>query len=75
MKDLIHFLRDGQRLQMPVFSPDFIGGLMNRCWAKEPGDRPTFSELERELGNMLEEEVKQYFLKMNDFPYLNMRLL
>ncbi len=58
MTDLIRFLRDGQRLELPALSPDFIGDLMARCWEKEPGDRPTFNELERAIGNMLEEDVQ-----------------
>ena len=58
LTDLIRFLRDGQRLELPALSPDFIGDLMARCWEKEPGDRPTFNELERAIGNMLEEDVQ-----------------
>ena len=65
---LISFLRDGKRLEKPAFSPDLIDELMSRCWEMEPGGRPTFDELERELGNMLEENVKQHYLQMNDNP-------
>ncbi len=50
---------------MPVFSPDSIGDLMDRCWEKEPSDRPVFNELERRLGDMLEENVQQHYLKMD----------
>ena len=66
LKDLIHFIREGQRLEMPVFSPDSIGDLMDRCWEKEPSDRPTFNELKEKLGDMLEENVQQHYLKMDN---------
>jgi len=51
---------------MPVFSPDSIGDLMDRCWEKEPSDRPTFNELKEKLGDMLEENVQQHYLKMDN---------
>ena len=57
---------------MPVFSPDSIGDLMDRCWEKEPSDRPTFNELKEKLGDMLEENVQQHYLKMNNDPFFNM---
>ena len=68
---LISFLRDGKRLEKAAFSPDLIDDLMARCWEMEPSDRPTFDELERALGNMLEENVQQHYLQMNDNPYFN----
>ena len=69
LDDLIHFLRDGQRLEKPALSPELVGDLMARCWEKEPGDRPTFNELERALGSMLEADIKHNYLKMNNDPY------
>ena len=65
-KELVRFLREGKRLEVPAFAPYLVADLMTRCWEKEPGDRPTFSHLENELGNMLEENVRHLYLKMND---------
>jgi len=66
LKDLVDFLREGKRLEVPVFAPYLVADLMVRCWEKEPGDRPTFSHLEKELGNMLEENVRHLYLKIYD---------
>ncbi len=58
---LIRFLRDGKKLEKPAFrlQSASIGELMERCWEKEPGDRPIFNDLERELGNTLEESIQE----------------
>jgi len=57
LKDLIQFLCDGNRMEMPTLGPDLICDIMARCWEKEPGDRPTFNELKIELKNMLKENM------------------
>ena len=65
LKDLIQFLSDGHRMEMPILGPDLICNIMAHCWEKEPGDRPTFNELKIELKNMLKENLifqQQYHL-------------
>ncbi|XP_058144112.1 macrophage-stimulating protein receptor isoform X2 [Dasypus novemcinctus] len=47
--DLIHFLDQGRRLPQPEYCPNSLFAVMQRCWAAEPGARPTFGELAREV--------------------------
>ncbi len=51
---------------MPTLCPDLICSLIAHCWEKEPSDRPTFNELEIELGNMLKENqnFQQHYLNV-----------
>lgn len=42
-------LREGLRPPLPAHLPHKIKGLVERCWAFEPGDRPTALEVATEL--------------------------
>ena len=63
---MIDFLQRGERLKKPNFMPDFVSAIMAQCWENEPNLRPTFSDLEEELGKMLGEELLIYYLKINN---------
>lgn len=65
-KDLIDFLHRGERLEKPSFMPDPVSAIMVECWASDPKLRPTFFDLERELGKMIDEELKNHCVKMNN---------
>uniref|UniRef100_G3SYP8 Macrophage-stimulating protein receptor n=1 Tax=Loxodonta africana TaxID=9785 RepID=G3SYP8_LOXAF len=47
--DLTDFLAQGRRLPQPEYCPDSLYAVMQRCWATEPGARPTFGELVQEV--------------------------
>ncbi|XP_007953566.2 macrophage-stimulating protein receptor [Orycteropus afer afer] len=47
--DLTYFLAQGRRLPQPEYCPDTLYEVMQRCWATEPGARPTFEVLVREV--------------------------
>lgn len=66
--DIVSFLREGRRLEVPVFAPPLVADLMVSCWEEEPGDRPTFSYLEEQLGSMLARDVRQLYLKIFENP-------
>ena len=34
-----------------------------KCWANDPADRPTFTELAESIGNLLQDSVKQVCFK------------
>ena len=68
---MIGSLRNGERLEKPSFMPNAMGDIMAKCWANDPKKRPTFTQLERELGFMLEDDVQNHYLKMND-SYMQM---
>ena len=65
-KDLVQYFNDGKRLGKPTFAPNVVGALMAQCWEKEPNARPSFSELEMALGNMLEATVLHQYFKLNN---------
>lgn len=43
------FRSDGHRMEKPSSMPSYIFDILLRCWRKQPVDRPTFTEIEREL--------------------------
>ena len=65
------FLRNGERLEKPLLMPNCMSDIMARCWENDPKKRHTFSQLVRELGFMLEDDVQNHYLKMND-AYMQM---
>ena len=71
LKDLISLLRNGERLEKPLFIPDSVNQVMAKCWENDPKKRPSFSQLEKELGCMLGNDIQSHYLKMNA-PYMEM---
>lgn len=63
------FLRQEKRLKKPSVMPRSVGDVMAKCWVSDPKERPNFAQLETELGNMLEEDVQNHFLRLMDRPY------
>jgi len=64
LKDLIRLLRSGERLEQPSFMPDPVSQVMVKCWENDPKKRPSFSQLGREVGSMLGNDIQnQYLLK------------
>uniref|UniRef100_A0A914EGK0 Protein kinase domain-containing protein n=1 Tax=Acrobeloides nanus TaxID=290746 RepID=A0A914EGK0_9BILA len=43
---MYEFLKNGQRLDCPEDAPNQIYAIMMSCWEKEPGDRPSFGDLQ-----------------------------
>ncbi len=66
LKDLIDFLQRGGRLEKPSLMPDLMSDIMAQCWENDPKRRPTFSDLERELGKMLGEELQSHYFRINN---------
>lgn len=44
-RDVINQLEQGIRLPKPETCPPALYSLMTRCWAYDPRERPTFTEL------------------------------
>lgn len=51
-------LRDGYRLEQPQYATRDIYDIMLNCWNIKPDTRPSFKELEKRLGSMMSENVK-----------------
>lgn len=61
---MIEFLRNNKRLEKPLFMPNPVSELMMKCWETDPKERPNFSQVETELGDMLEDDVQNHFLRL-----------
>ncbi|XP_028414940.1 fibroblast growth factor receptor 2-like [Dendronephthya gigantea] len=54
LEKLFELLKSGYRMERPVNCPPELYDLLLRCWLEEPGCRPNFTEIVRELNEVLE---------------------
>lgn len=57
---LLYHLKGGYRLEKPEICTKELYDLMLRCWNEMPELRPTFQDLEQELGKLTKEKRKIY---------------
>eukprot|EP00118_Oscarella_pearsei_P022000 m.250932 g.250932 ORF g.250932 m.250932 type:complete len:1025 (+) comp40327_c0_seq17:205-3279(+) len=57
--DVIGKIEDGERLPLPTDCPPELYRLMNDCWSYEPSKRPSFADVKRRIGVMLDNAKKQ----------------
>ena len=57
---LMELVRSGLRPEIPVDMPDHLQGLMCRCWAAHPEERPTFDEISWQLEEMAGSTTRRY---------------
>ncbi|GIX74986.1 hypothetical protein CEXT_670821 [Caerostris extrusa] len=57
--DVIGRIENGERLPLPQKCPPHLYNLMSLCWSYEPSKRPSFKEIKRVLGEILEDERRQ----------------
>ncbi|GMR51917.1 hypothetical protein PMAYCL1PPCAC_22112, partial [Pristionchus mayeri] len=64
--ELLSKLKNGDRMERPDNCSDELYEVMLHCWAENPSDRPTFTQLRKRLGVLLE-DVNQddYYLQLN----------
>jgi FMS-like tyrosine kinase 1 len=72
-ESLFFKLRDGYRMERPQYATQNVYDIMLSCWRKNPETRPLFKELEKTLGTMLDDSVKDHYMDLND-PYLKMNM-
>ncbi len=48
-KDVLDFLNDGKRMKIPSNCPSKIAAMMQECWNEQPSSRPSFSNLAKDL--------------------------
>ncbi|GMS98318.1 hypothetical protein PENTCL1PPCAC_20493, partial [Pristionchus entomophagus] len=66
--EILKRLRQGERMEKPDNCIDKLFGIMSSCWADQPTDRPSFTELRKQLGELLEDAQQDgynYYLKLN----------
>ncbi|KAK3609539.1 hypothetical protein CHS0354_007345 [Potamilus streckersoni] len=51
--DIVRYLKKGRRLPQPQYCPDQLFTVMQKCWIMDGHNRPTFSELAREIQDMM----------------------
>ncbi|XP_019866136.2 vascular endothelial growth factor receptor 1 isoform X3 [Aethina tumida] len=69
--EFLQKLLSGYRMEQPEYSPRNMYKIMYDCWMSKPTDRPTFSQLEEDIGALLEDSMKQHYVALND-PYMEM---
>jgi FMS-like tyrosine kinase 1 len=58
-------LMQGYRMQSPEFATNEIYKIMLRCWNADPLRRPSFTEIADNIGLLLEDNVRKYYMDMN----------
>lgn len=68
--DIFTYVKNGYRLPQPTYCPPLLyKSAMILCWNADPNQRPTFSELAKEIRHILHQlEVAQEQQKMNLNP-------
>ena len=54
-------------MEAPENAPRFFGEMMSNCWKMKPKERPTFSQLQKMIGDYLEPLAESDYLTM-DIP-------
>ncbi|XP_043268630.1 vascular endothelial growth factor receptor 1 isoform X2 [Venturia canescens] len=67
-------LIEGYRMEKPEYATDELYDIMLRCWKAKPTLRPTFTSLVTNIGDLLEESVKEHYIDLNA-PYMDMNTM
>ncbi|XP_068709736.1 uncharacterized protein [Montipora foliosa] len=69
-RDIHKLIRNGYRMDKPENCSQQIYQLMMSCWAANPKDRPSFTDLRNDLEKMLEADDEWYIsVNCDDFDY------
>jgi hypothetical protein len=60
---LVKDIQNGHRMEKPEYSPNFFGDIMEKCWQKDPKERPTFFQLA--------EIIEKYIESLVGLDYIN----
>ncbi|OQV13513.1 putative Fibroblast growth factor receptor 4 [Hypsibius exemplaris] len=63
--EILDFLTNGRRLSRPELCTIEVYAVMKQCWAADPQDRPTFTELTRLLSALLPEAMQHEYLQVD----------
>ncbi|CAK9796532.1 Vascular endothelial growth factor receptor 1 [Anthophora plagiata] len=64
-------LIEGYRMERPEYATSEVYDIMLQCWKAKPTLRPSFTELVKSIGVLLEESVRAHYISLND-PYIDM---
>lgn len=65
---IVKELQNGYRMDKPDYAPNLMGEIMSNCWKADPNERPTFSQIEAMICDLLESAISSYYLDLN-CPY------
>nr|DBA18349.1 TPA: hypothetical protein GDO54_016602 [Pyxicephalus adspersus] len=69
--DITRYLCRGRRLPQPEYCPDPLYTLMLQCWSPHPDERPTFTQLVREMETISNSLMGDHYIKLN-VTYINL---
>lgn len=58
--DMLEFLEEGRRLEMPESANELHYDLMKECWMDRPDSRPNFGDIVQKLRDILEQQTESY---------------
>ncbi|XP_044749513.1 vascular endothelial growth factor receptor 1-like [Coccinella septempunctata] len=67
-------LVEGYRMEAPEYATNEIYQMILECWSHNPLRRPSFENLADRLGTMIGNQMRQYYIDLND-PYLRCNVL
>uniref|UniRef100_A0A452VAN7 receptor protein-tyrosine kinase n=1 Tax=Ursus maritimus TaxID=29073 RepID=A0A452VAN7_URSMA len=62
--DLPQFLAQGRRLPQPEYCPNSLYAVMLRCWAADPGVRPTFTALVEDVEHVVARLLGDHYVQL-----------
>ncbi|XP_033101950.1 uncharacterized protein LOC117105051 isoform X2 [Anneissia japonica] len=65
-KDVLHSLKQGYRMQRPQHCSPELYDVMLQCWDQEPGRRPTFVNIFKQLDKLMTEDSDYLVLDTNE---------
>lgn len=73
--EFVRKIQNGFRMNKPDFSPNEFGKIMESCWQIDPHKRPTFHQLEIEIGKHMQSVLCTYYTDLNSpFEELNQEI-
>ncbi|RLU26184.1 hypothetical protein DMN91_002350 [Ooceraea biroi] len=64
-------LIEGYRMEKPEYATSEVHDIMLHCWKAKPTLRPSFTDLAKNIGDLLEENVRIHYISLNT-PYMDM---
>lgn len=65
-EDFCQRLHDGYRMEKPRYAPTSIFEIMLDCWAHEPSDRPSFSQISIRIREMISNWDRNGYMKLSE---------
>lgn len=67
-REVLHMVTEGYRLERPAHCKPHLYQTMHACWHADPSKRPPFSEIKRQLSELLENEpIEGNYVDLDSF--------